>query len=293
MTANYNINKLKITEINPYVRFINLLQCESNFSTGPRKIYDNQLLYIHKGKGMLEIENKEYIAFPGDIFFYKPGTTHNMIADPEEPFLLTGIHFDFTQNHKDKKHPIGPLSLEEYNPELITEKTEFHNFCGFPAKLHLLSQFKSKETFIKIIEEFKNQKIYSQELINSLFHSWLIKIIRYITTNKAGKINNSINNIIQYLRENYNQEITNKGLADIFNYHPAYISELLQKHTGMPVRQYLINIRIRKAIDLLLFSDKNITQIAREVGYSNIHYFSRLFKSKTGFPPSKIKKYIS
>jgi len=60
-------------------------------------------------------------------------------------------------------------------------------------------------------------------------------------------------------------------------------------HTGMTIHQYVIQLRIKKALNLILNTDKSICDISLEVGYEDIHYFSRLFKKKTGYTPSIIK----
>jgi AraC-like DNA-binding protein len=58
------------------------------------------------------------------------------------------------------------------------------------------------------------------------------------------------------------------------------------KHTGFTLQQYIIHIRMEKAVDLLLHSNQTISEIGYSVGGYSIHYFSRLFRKKMGLTPS-------
>lgn len=281
---------LKVSEIDPNIRSINLLQCEPEFTTNPRKIYDHQFIYVHKGKGELHINEKKYKAIPGDIFFYEPGITHNIIADKDDPFLLTGIQFDFTKNKEEITNPIGSYQLKEFKEERITEEVTFEKFSGFPPHFSLPEEISTRKILLKMINEFNKEKIYYKQYINSLFNSWLILVVRHLSTKDNSKKNKLIDNIMDYLQENYQKQISNQDIAQKFNYHPNYINKLFLDYTGLALREYIINLRIKKSIELLNHSHKTISEIGKEVGFENCYYFSRIFKEKVGFSPSKIKK---
>ena len=58
-----------------------------------------------------------------------------------------------------------------------------------------------------------------------------------------------------------------------------------KKHTGVSPNEYIITQRISAACQLLVQTDKSISEIAAEVGYGDQYYFSRIFKKKMGVPP--------
>jgi AraC-like DNA-binding protein len=66
---------------------------------------------------------------------------------------------------------------------------------------------------------------------------------------------------------------------------PGYLSDLLKKETGKTAKDHINAFLIEKAKDLLLGSDDSINEIAYSLGFNYPHYFSRLFKSKTGMSP--------
>ena len=63
---------INISKINPHLRSINLFPCDPRFKTGERKIYDHQFIYVHRGKGSFVIENTDFQASTGDLFFFTP-----------------------------------------------------------------------------------------------------------------------------------------------------------------------------------------------------------------------------
>jgi two-component system, response regulator YesN len=72
----------------------------------------------------------------------------------------------------------------------------------------------------------------------------------------------------------------------------CYFSVIFKKETGITYINYLTNIRVEKAKDLLLNSDLKVYEVAYEVGYDNPTYFSTLFKKLTGISPFDYKKQI-
>ena len=68
---------------------------------------------------------------------------------------------------------------------------------------------------------------------------------------------------------------------------PYYFSKLFKKRTGSNFIEYVTNVRIEKAKELLTGSNKNIKEISMEVGYSDANYFSRAFKKNVGISPTE------
>ena len=78
-------------------------------------------------------------------------------------------------------------------------------------------------------------------------------------------------------------------LASLFYMNRSYISQLFRRKTGGKFIDYLNDVRIEKACELLAASDRKIYQIARAVGYDNPKYFFRLFHKKTGVTPEEYR----
>jgi two-component system response regulator YesN len=97
----------------------------------------------------------------------------------------------------------------------------------------------------------------------------------------------------QYINENYNTPLTLESVSARIGFNPAYFSTLFKKETDKNFTEYIIEVRIQNAKQLLVQTDKNVDAIAMEVGYSDLKYFSRLFKKITGLNPSEYRKLYS
>lgn len=92
-----------------------------------------------------------------------------------------------------------------------------------------------------------------------------------------------------FIINNYNKPIGLNDVANFLHINPSYFSHLFKQITGCTFKNYLTQLRIEKATDLLLNSSLTINQISRQVGYEDSNYFSRVFKKMTGSPPSFFK----
>ncbi len=78
--------------------------------------------------------------------------------------------------------------------------------------------------------------------------------------------------------------------ADKVNLSANYLSDLLKKETGKNAKEHINDFVIEKAKTWLLSSNDSISQIAYGLGFNYPHYFSRLFKARTGISPQKYRE---
>lgn len=92
-----------------------------------------------------------------------------------------------------------------------------------------------------------------------------------------------------FVSSNFREEITLANLATRFNISPSYISLLFKNFLGRTFSDYLSDLRIRKAMELLTYSDLRVYEIAEAVGYRDPYYFSTSFKRLTGVSPREYR----
>lgn len=91
---------------------------------------------------------------------------------------------------------------------------------------------------------------------------------------------------LRYMEENYARaDLSLIEVAEFVSRSPSYFSSLISKKLEQSFRQLLIQIRIEKAKEKLNTTDKQIQEIAEEVGFNQANYFSKVFKTVTGFSP--------
>lgn len=121
----------------------------------------------------------------------------------------------------------------------------------------------------------------------------LEKIVDFLITQhetlSGSKKHWVIGNVLDYIKKNYAKQITMKDVANKFFLNPSYFCTLFKDETGYNFTHYLTRTRIEKAKELLAQSSKKLYDIAAEVGYTNVQYFSTIFKEVEGITPSQFR----
>ncbi len=122
--------------------------------------------------------------------------------------------------------------------------------------------------------------------------------LRRLVTAVTGLINGQrellqagvVGQAVRYIEENYPREgLTLSELAQAVHVSPVYLSVIFKKERGINFSDFLTEIRLKKAMELLRGTDLKTYEVAERVGYSNPRYFSACFKRYTGYSPSDFK----
>ncbi|MBP1996103.1 AraC family transcriptional regulator [Paenibacillus eucommiae] len=98
-----------------------------------------------------------------------------------------------------------------------------------------------------------------------------------------------VSQAIRYIEQHYQESMSLDSIAEQLNYSPRHLSMRFKAQTGASPIDYLIQIRLSRAEELLLRTDAALRDIAAEVGYSDVYYFSRLFKKHTSLSPVRFR----
>lgn len=96
--------------------------------------------------------------------------------------------------------------------------------------------------------------------------------------------------MLQYIHQHYNSDLTLARMSELFYMNPAYLGRLFRQHTGVGFSEYLTSYRIKIASELLCQKDLPVYEVAKAVGYSNMNYFHRVFRERTGSSPLHLRK---
>lgn len=140
-----------------------------------------------------------------------------------------------------------------------------------------------------ILDVYESQEVYYREKASSLFKTVLITIAKtkMVSNNRAGR---TALQLIRYLQEHYNENLTSEMIAEQFNYHAYHINRLMRNATGTTVHKYLINYRITAAKNLLTCTELSVQEIAFKVGFESTAYFSNSFKKMIGCSPNEFRR---
>ena len=116
-----------------------------------------------------------------------------------------------------------------------------------------------------------------------------MNITEMLKTESIYALEDVVEKIQLYMRHNYQKNLTQDFIASLFYLNRSYLSTLFKHRTGMKFIDYLNEIRIEKAKEMLSGSSRKMYQISKAVGYDNPKYFFRIFKKKTGLTPEQYR----
>lgn len=93
--------------------------------------------------------------------------------------------------------------------------------------------------------------------------------------------------VMKYLNDNFQQDLSLKRISENLHLNPSYISQLIKNETGATYSQYVTELRIRKAKELLKTTKFTLAEISEAVGFNDYFYFIKKFKRETGVTPGK------
>ena len=98
-----------------------------------------------------------------------------------------------------------------------------------------------------------------------------------------------IQQLVSYINNHISEGVSLKVLSNMFHMNPNYISQYFKNETGMNYSAYLLMLRINKAKNLLMNSDRSVAEVAQMTGFKDYRLFSRTFKQETGLTPSQYR----
>ncbi|MDH6364661.1 two-component system response regulator YesN [Enterococcus sp. PF1-24] len=97
--------------------------------------------------------------------------------------------------------------------------------------------------------------------------------------------------VLKHIDRHYREDLSLSDLADQFHLTESYVSKLIKEATGIPFKNYLNQLKVNKAKELLAAGDLQVNQVAEEVGCKNVNTFIRMFKQYEGVTPGKYQGF--
>ena len=143
------------------------------------------------------------------------------------------------------------------------------------------------DTYVKDFEKMKALSLFEENRAKmmSVFYNMLHRL------STESSVHNVILPAIRYIESHYqNPKLSNAELAEKCNISEVYFRKIFTETYKTTPKQFIVDIRINKAKQLLSDGFLNIGAVAEECGFSNQYHFCRLFKEKTGFTPTEYTK---
>ena len=102
-------------------------------------------------------------------------------------------------------------------------------------------------------------------------------------------MNESFKSLLDYVKVNFDKHLQLKQLSEMFYINPTYCCDLFKKYTGKTFHEYITNLRMKKAKDILLNENYSIYEVSEKVGFSDYFYFNKFFKKYYGKTPKVMR----
>ena len=271
-------------EIAPFARFPRVLAVFENSSFSEFFPVDARFFYVNEGVGKIFIDGNTVIMPRGSALFINSGVIYRII--PSNVKYLA-VNFDWTQNFCENNMPIPPipLNIAENKPRRL-ESVSFEDTSELNSHAYCENAFFAEKPIKRMIGRYEKKEPHYRAANNAELVLLLTEFVSRLNTNKENSFNSSA--VADYIQAHYNEEITNRKIAEIFHFHPNYISSEFRRIFGKPLHRYLLELRITKAIALLDTGRYSVEAVAEEVGFKDANYFTRYFKKITGKTPKNI-----
>jgi len=144
--------------------------------------------------------------------------------------------------------------------------------------------FRSREDYLGVINSASDY-----DTLRKWFLDRISEACHNVMSRKETRSTGVIDRAKEYIMANYKKDISLDDVSKEVDISPYYFSKIFKEATGENFIEYLTNIRIEKAKELLNDTDMSMKEICVEVGYSNPNYFSRIFKKNVGVSPTEYK----
>ena len=239
-----------------------------------RSLHEFQLNYITEGAGIFENKHGRFQVKPGSLLVIFPNEWHRYRPIKKTGWVENYVGFNGHIAHQLLKHP----TFSTQQPVIQ---------CGIREEII--------DTYLKISDLVEKERPGYQQITSGM----VVKLLGYIISfeKRKGFSGKQISKVIEkvrfLMRQNAAQEIDLEDLARQHNVGYSYFRKMFKKYTGVSPGQYHLQLRIIRAKELLISTNKSIKEISLELGFQTIHYFSLIFKKKVGINPSEFRKRLN
>ncbi|WP_099224005.1 AraC family transcriptional regulator [Listeria costaricensis] len=247
-----------------------------------------ELNYLYSGESTQIVNGKE-ITFPqGTFVLFDKGTRHS-ICDMGEDDILINIIFrsetiqtTFFKTLENSRSIVSDFLLSAALQS--TTRNHFIPFYGAKNK-------RLQEITRMMLCEFYDPSDYSAELIKHYLSIILMELARVFHQNTKYQKNksNQFFAVLEYIEDHY-QTVTLQELAQKFGFNKNYLGNKLKSETGKTFLELVKRKRLHHACYLMKYTDRQISAIAEEVGYSSPSFFFEQFQKEYQMTPGNWRK---
>ena len=266
-----------VPPINPEIPF----RERTKLLSDPHIHNEYEFLRINRGVSRCVTFDKEYVLHEGDILFVNKYVPHSTYTEN-----------NYTHNS------LIQFKLPSDHDSIMKYISRFNTIYDIPAFVFKKDDERSAEIqkcINSIIDEYNKQEPFWTDYVYNYMHMLITALHRQgiLSENiqKNVKNINKIRPILEYINENYTDDISTNDLSRMMHFNETYFCRMFKNIIGTSALNYLNFVRICKA-EKLLRSNMEIMEIAHETGFASTSYFNRVFKQYNHCSPSEYRKIL-
>jgi AraC-like DNA-binding protein len=237
----------------------------------------HELVMVTAGSGEHATERGSHKLMAGDVFLVRRERVHSYTAIAG--LQLINILYD--------PERLLPVELRESLEPLDIVRS------GRPLRLDPANLLEAMAVAEQLRAELSGDRFGRKVAVVAAFHSLMVRLVRFSRASlpaEQGAAGYRIARVIHYLEEHFAEPLDLAQLAKKGGMSVSHLVRSFRQYTGRPPVQYLLDVRIRNASQLLVSSDWNITEIALRCGFSDGNYFTRQFRRRVKLNPTEYRR---
>ncbi|HAK45221.1 MAG TPA: AraC family transcriptional regulator [Spirochaeta sp.] len=261
----------------------------------PKHTHDfSELVIVYGGSGTHFTEGEKYIIRSGDVFILTGDRTHGYRDIDNLQLVNVIFNRNFLQNPAFPDFDLGSISgyhaLFTWEPRLRSEHRFKNRLRLEPVELAQVLRF---------VEKLEMELADAQPGYRAVSYAQFILLCGFLSRHYEAasspkmKELSRISSVLNYMEENIKRVVPISELTGIGGMSESTLLRLFHRTTGASPVEYHNRLKIEQVCRLLEKTDKTITEIAFELGFSDSNYLSRLFRKETGMPPKDWRRKYS
>lgn len=244
-------------------------KCTPGWSIVEDMIDFHDLTYVYRGKSVYLVNGEEYVLNEGDFVYIPAGNVRSAYTSSDEPMQCYAANF--------RLHMLGEGQSEVVLP--------FDRVFKLGVCAELIRLYSELDHIW--VEQSYNYEMKSRAVFMLILDKLLNRLASSVPMQREDP---RLQNVKQYILQNFMNRIELNHLADIAELNPVYLGAYFKKSNGCTIKQYITRIRINNAESLLSTGGYSVSEAAVRSGFDDMYYFSKVYRSCKGYAPSVLLK---
>ncbi|MBN1675530.1 MAG: helix-turn-helix domain-containing protein [Kiritimatiellae bacterium] len=237
-----------------------------------------EIFHVLGGRGTMTVESDAYRLAPGKTLLVLSRQAHATRLGARETMSGIDIH----------------LKAGACYPELA--RIDVKKVLSAPPSVSKRVARLMRE----MAAEAKSLRVGAQNMADALLAQLLVELVRCAggttpaSPAESAATNQNVKRICDacrdHIRANFRKPLSLAEVASAIAVSPFYLSHVFSRHTGSTFIEHVNEVRLQQARSLLVGTDLTVSEIADRVGYSDVYYFSKVFKKTYACPPTQFRK---